>query len=537
MEPRAGPEGRDHSERQIRELQALYEISQALCSIHDLDQLLEFAMGRVVALMEVEGSSIILFDEGTQELYFKVANHIQPGVGQRLREVRFPAHVGIAGEVFRKGVSVLVPDVAQNSRFYPGVDAQTGITTKSLLASALKAKDRTLGVVEAINKRHRPFSQEDLRLLEALANPLAVAIENARLIQELRTARERLRAENHYLRETIGQAVRAETIVGESPRMREVYQAFEPILNTSVTVLITGESGTGKELLARVIHAKGPRAKAPFIAVNCSAIPETLLEAELFGYEKGAFTGATRRKPGRFELASGGTLFLDEIGDTSPPIQAKLLRVLQDQKFERLGGIETIVTNARVIVATHRNLETLLREGKFREDLFYRLNVYPIALPPLRERREDLLPLALHFLKKFSSELRKEVAGLSKEAGDLLSQYEWPGNVRELENVIERAVIVCRGDVVTAEDLPVSLRERGKAEPAKRDALAFPPAGIALAPMEKRLIVQALEQAGYNKSKAAKLLGLSRTQLRTRLRNHGLQSGARSPTPRPPSGI
>jgi Nif-specific regulatory protein len=519
MEERGAPEVPDRPQRQIRELQALYDISQALCSIHDLDQLLQFAMERVVPLMEVEGASIILLDEGNQELYFRVAEHIQPGVGRRLREVRFPAHVGIAGEVACKGVSVLVPDVAQDSRFYPGVDARTGTRTRSLLAAVLRAGDRTLGVVEVVNKLQRPFSQEDLRLLESVASPLAIAIENARLIQELRAARERLRAENVYLRETMAQG--AGTVRGESPRMQEVYQAIKPILNTSVTVLITGESGTGKEFLARVIHAEGPRAKGSFIAVNCSAIPETLLEAELFGYEKGAFTGATRRKPGRFELASGGTLFLDEIGDMSPSIQAKLLRVLQDQTFERLGGIETIMTEARVIAATNRNLERLLREGKFREDLFYRLNVYPIALPPLRERTEDLLPLALHFLKRSSGELRKEIAGLSQEAGELLAQYDWPGNVRELENVMERAVIVCRGDVVTAEDLPVSLRERRRIEPAKRDALTFPSGGLVLAQVEKRLIAQALEQAGYNKSKAARLLGLSRTQLRTRLRHHG----------------
>jgi Nif-specific regulatory protein len=512
------------SERQIRELLALHEIGHSLHSIHNLDQLLQFAMEQVVALLEVEGSAVLLSDEARKELYFKVADHVQSGVERRLREVRFPADQGIAGWVVREGISLVVPDVDQDSRFYPRVDVQTRAKTKALLYVPLRTKDRTIGVVSAVNKHGGAFGQEDVRLLETLANQLAIAIENARLIQELQAARERLRAENLYLRDAMGQVVRFETLAGESPRMQEVYRLVERVLNMTVTVLLTGESGTGKELVARLLHYKGPRAAGPFIAVNCSAIPETLLEAELFGYEKGAFTGADKRKPGRFELASGGTLLLDEIGETTPALQAKLLRVLQEQKFERLGGTETLVTDARIIAATNRDLERLIAEGKFREDLYYRLNVYPIPLPPLRERKEDLLPLALHFLKKYSRELRKEVVGLSKETRELLSSYNWPGNVRELENVIERAVILCQGEAVSVQDLPLSLREPQNARPARSEAFRLPPGGLALTKLEKQLILQALEQANHNKSKASKLLGLSRTQLRTRLKRHGLET-------------
>ena len=345
------------------------------------------------------------------------------------------------------------------------------------------------------------------------------------MIHALQAAEERLREEALYLREELAQLVRFETLIGESPGMQEVYRLIERILNTAVTVLITGESGTGKELVARVIHSKGPRAKGPFIAINCAAIPETLLEAELFGYEKGAFTGATQRKPGRFELASGGTLFLDEIGEMSLGLQAKLLRVLQEQRFERLGGTATLATDARIIAATNRDPTRLIADGRVREDLFYRLNVYPIHVPPLRERKEDLLPLALHFLRKHGRGLQKEVVGLSKEAGKMLSRYHWPGNVRELENAMERAVIVCRGATVTAQDLPVSLKEQLPGQTLRTAVFTLPPEGIDLAELEKQLIYQALQQVNFNKSKASKLLGLSRTQLRTRMKHYGLKAG------------
>ncbi|MFQ5658726.1 MAG: sigma 54-interacting transcriptional regulator, partial [Candidatus Methylomirabilales bacterium] len=408
MKRRNASEGphRPTSERHIMELEALYEIGQSLSSIHDLERLLRFAVERVGGLLEIEAASVILLHEERQELYFQVAYDVRAGVEHRLREIRFPADQGIAGWVVREGVSMVVPDVEQDPRFYRAVDEQTGTTTKSLVCVPLRTKDRVLGVLNAVNKRHGPFLQEDVRLLEAFANQLAIAVENARLIQALQEAQEQLREENLYLREEMGQVVRFETLIGESRSMQRVYALVERVLNTTATVLITGGSGTGKELIARVIHHKGPRALGPFIAVNCSAIPETLLEAELFGYEKGAFTGAAKRKPGRFELAAGGTLFLDEIGDMSPALQAKLLRVLQEKQFERLGGTETIATDARIIAATNRELDALVKAGGFREDLFYRLNVYPIPLPPLRERKQDVLPLALHFLQKSSRELR-----------------------------------------------------------------------------------------------------------------------------------
>jgi transcriptional regulator with PAS, ATPase and Fis domain len=271
-----------------------------------------------------------------------------------------------------------------------------------------------------------------------------------------------------------------------------------------------------------VIHTQGARGKGPFIAINCAALPETLLESELFGYEKGAFTGADRRKPGRFELASGGTLFLDEIGELSPALQAKFLRVLQDKTFERLGGTGMIAADARIIAATNQDLAKRIAEGKFREDLFYRLHVYPIVLPSLRERKEDILPLAAHFLKKYSREIRKDILGLSQETQSLLYRYRWPGNIRELENIIERAVILCRGTVISAQDLPLCLQEHAYEPSGEGKALSVLGEGLSLGEVEKRCILQALEQTNYNRLQASKLLGLTRSQLRTRMRRYGL---------------
>jgi PAS domain S-box-containing protein len=335
----------------------------------------------------------------------------------------------------------------------------------------------------------------------------------------------KLQLENVYLQEELKTEYNFEEIIGMSPAITQVLRKVEQVAATSATVLLTGETGTGKELIARAIHNLSHRKNRPLIKVNCAALPTGLIESELFGHEKGAFTGAVSRRIGRFHLADGGTIFLDEIGDIPPEVQVKLLRVLQEKEFERLGGTETIATDVRVIAGTNQNLEALMEVGKFREDLFYRLNVYPISLPPLRERKEDLIPLARHFLEKSGRELRKGVTSLSTEAREMISSYHWPGNVRELENVIERAVILCRGTVVTAQELSLSLTERPRRQPSSGEGIGLSPGGINLLDLEKQLILKALEQTKHNKSKTSKLLGLSRTQLRTRMKKYGLEDG------------
>ena len=296
-------------------------------------------------------------------------------------------------------------------------------------------------------------------------------------------------------------------MISQSPKMQEVYRHIEQVLHTTVTVLIRGEDGTGKGLVARIIHEHGSRRQGPFMAVSCAGIPETRLEAELFVH---------------MERAAGGTLFVDGIAEMSPALQAKLLRVLQEKRFERGGGTEALPTDARIIAAATPELERLIAEGKFRHDLYYRLNVSPITLPPLRERQEDLGPLTMHFLKRFSQEFRKEVLSISEEAMGLLERYSWPGNVRELENVIERAVNVCQGTIITAQELP-SLRENSTSPVPNGEDFRRPSSGLALGEMEKELICQALEQTHQNKSLAARKLGLSRAQLRARMRLYGLE--------------
>jgi DNA-binding NtrC family response regulator len=333
--------------------------------------------------------------------------------------------------------------------------------------------------------------------------------------------RQRLVTENRALREALRGRYRLEGIVAESGKMQEVLSVVHRVAASTATVLIHGESGTGKELLAQAIHYQSPRSSKPLVTVNCAALPETLLESELFGHVRGAFTGAVADRPGRFEAADGGTLFLDEIGEVSPAVQAKLLRVLQEREFEQVGSSRTVKVDVRVIAATNRDLEAGVREQRFRGDLFYRLNVVALFVPPLRERREDILPLLDHFLKKYAAENAKTIRGITRPARDALLTYEYPGNIRELENVVERAVVLARGDLIDLDDLPVVLQE---AAPIVTPA---PPGTLPgeLEALERRMIEDALARAAGVQTRAAELLGIGERALRYRLRKLGLKEG------------
>jgi len=327
----------------------------------------------------------------------------------------------------------------------------------------------------------------------------------------------RLKEENRSLREALGEKYSHPNIVARSAKMQEVLAMVERVAPTNSTVLLGGESGVGKDLIARVIHEKSRRASGPFIKINSTAIPENLLESELFGYEKGAFTGATTSKPGKFELADKGTLFLDEIGDVPAATQVKLLRVLQEREFERLGGTRTIKVDVRLIAATNRDLRAALEEGTFREDLYYRLNVVPIDIPPLRDHKDDIPDLANLFLKKFAGESGRPVTAISREATNLLLAHYWPGNVRELQNVIERACALAKTSKLEADDIHLDMPRRGAAAGDR-----FLPDGMTLDQWEDEMIREALKRAGGNKSQAARLLGLSRNALRYRLSKIGI---------------
>ncbi|MCS6952124.1 MAG: sigma-54 dependent transcriptional regulator [Bryobacterales bacterium] len=326
-----------------------------------------------------------------------------------------------------------------------------------------------------------------------------------------------LRDENRSLREELAKRYTFDNVIGRSRAMQEIFATILRVAPTRATVLLAGESGVGKDLIARVIHYHSPRRDRPFVKINCTAIPENLMESELFGYEKGAFTGAVTSKPGKFELADTGTVFLDEIGDVPPSIQVKLLRVLQEREFERLGSNKTRHIDVRIIAATNQDLRAALEQGTFREDLYYRLNVVPINIPPLRERKEDIPFLAEHFVRKLAPELGSRVETITEAAIQTLVSYDWPGNVRQLENVIERSLVLCSGTKLDASDIRLDPGER------RKTAIPFLPEGMTLEQYERALIREALERAGGNKSQAARLLGLTRNAFRYRLAQMGLE--------------
>jgi DNA-binding NtrC family response regulator len=333
---------------------------------------------------------------------------------------------------------------------------------------------------------------------------------------------QQVRDENVRLKEALGKRYHFQNIVGRSKKMQEVLALVERVAPTNSTVLIGGESGVGKDLIARAIHQNSRRASGPFIKINSTAIPETLFESELFGFERGAFTGALASKPGKFELADKGTLFLDEIGDVPAAIQVKLLRVLQEREFERLGGTKTLKVDIRMIAATNRDLRAALEEGTFREDLYYRLNVVPIDIPPLREHKEDIPDLVNHFLARFAADSDKEIEGITPAALDALMEYHWPGNIRQLENGVERAVALSSGRMIDEKDIHLDTRQNKPAVVASSSTMQFLPEGMTLEQWEDNMIREALRRANGNKSQAARLLGLSRNALRYRLGKLGV---------------
>jgi len=348
-----------------------------------------------------------------------------------------------------------------------------------------------------------------------------IELEELRILIDRIAERQTLRKENEILREELrGKGVTTDQIIFKSASMSEVVNLSGRVANSSATVLIQGKSGTGKELLARLIHNLSPRSERPMIVVNCATLSENLLESELFGHEKGAFTGASRIRIGRFEEADGGTLFLDEIGELSSAVQVKILRFLQEREFQRVGGNRTIRSDVRIISATNRNLHGEVKDGTFREDLYYRLNVVTIAVPPLRERKEDLSPLIDHFFNRFAVENGKEIQGISSEAKDLLLRYDYPGNVRELENIIERAVVITRGPVITSRDLPFS---RSSVHPNMSEVKTWRSLKESVEDLECKMIQRALKETANHQTKAANLLGIGERMLRYKLKKYGLK--------------
>ncbi len=428
-------------------------------------------------------------------------------LGGFLRKEGFSVSLADSGETALKLAQDEFFEVALIDLKMPGMD---GIELLSRLREinpesqviVITAHGSIETAVEAMRKGAFHYVNKPVDLEELKVN-LKKALENQKVL-----------AENKFLKEQLEEKYKDLKIIGESKAIQEVLSTVARVAKTDSTVLIRGESGTGKELVARAIHSLSVRASQKFISLSCAAIPETLLESELFGYEKGAFTGATRRKEGRFELADSGTLFLDEIGDLSLETQIKLLRVVETQEFERLGGRETIKVNVRIISATNQNLEQKIKEKSFREDLYYRLNVVSIFIPPLRERKEDILSLVEHFIQKYNQKTGKKIQGITREAKDILMSYPWPGNIRELENVIERAIVLGRGEAIDKTDL--AYLSFHKAEQV--------PSDLSLKELEKSQILKVLEKTGGSLTRAAELLGIHRNTLRLKMKEYGIKS-------------
>jgi Nif-specific regulatory protein len=484
----------------------LREISHWVSSVLDLDNLLELIIDTATKMMQAKASSLLLLDPKTKKLYFKVAT------GERKEELRkFEINLGqgIAGLVAQTGEPLLIQDVTHDPRWYKQISESIGFETRSIACVPMKVGDEIIGVVEIIDKEDgSPIQKEDMKTLTVFTELASLAISNARKINQVQR-------ENRDLKEELWKKYQ---IIGESPLLKKAISDALKVANSRTSTMILGESGTGKELLARLIHYVGPRKEKPLIILNCAALPETLLEAELFGYEKGAFTGALTRKTGKFEQADEGTLFLDEIGEMTQGMQAKLLGVLQEGVFYRVGGNTPIAVDVRIICATNKEIAREVSEGRFREDLYYRLNVVQIHMPALRERREDITLLVEYFLNMFKQERGFLELPISEGAMEKMLQYDWPGNVRELRNAIERAVVMGNGKEVLPEDLPIG------AEKANGPALEV---GLSLKEAEdrfkKEFISINLKHHNGNRSKAAKTMGIQRTYLSRLISKYALQ--------------
>ena len=491
--------------RRLDRLRATLEIARTFASAREPQELLELIAREATRLLNSDRASIFLWDRDQKQLV------ACPALGVEGGKLWLPDNRGIVGQVIHTGKTVRVDDAYADPRFDKSVDHKGGYRTRTLLCVPLvNADGQRIGAFELINKNDGLFTDDDEEALYQLGIQVAVAVENA---QE----RDLLVRSNRQLKE---QVTGSSNIIGESPAILALRGTIERLAATDLPVLVTGESGTGKEVAAQALHYRGPRSGHPFIAVNCAALTETLLESELFGHEKGAFTDAHATHIGKFELAQGGTLFLDEIGDMSPGGQAKLLRVLEEKVITRVGGTQSIPVNVRVIAATNANLTEMVREKKFRQDLYYRLSVVTVEIPPLRDRPEDVIPLADHFLTRFCRQANRPKLLFADDARKRMQSHTWPGNVRELRNLMERVAFLSAGKIVEVSDLAFILSPQ-------KDAFQDLAEGLGLAEASDRFqieyIKRAIKRVQNNMSEAARVLGLHRSNLYRKMRQLGME--------------
>lgn len=518
-------------EDKLARLSALYDISSMLNSTIDVDLLLKSIIQKIKTVMNVANVSILLDDRRKEGLCPSIseAAEVSP-----IMKPCFLNSPDITGCAYKNGKPVLNHSANPDGICFKEIANKHGYETASLLCVPLRGKGGILGILKVINKETGKFTVDDQRLLESMADNIAVSIEKAKLYWDLQEAGSALRHQNAELKQMIDKKHQLDNIIGNSENMLEVLKRAEQVAYTDATVLVFGETGTGKDLLAQAIHQSSPRAQGGFIAINCAAIPENLLESELFGHEKGSFTGATARRVGRFEEANGGTLFLDEIGDMPLALQVKLLRVLQEGNIQRLGSNQETQVDVRVIAATHQNLGKLVEEGEFRQDLYYRLKVFELNLPPLRERKSDIPLLISHFMERYNKVQGKHIKSIEENALDILLKYDYPGNVRELRNVIESTMILCKGNAIEIDDLPKEIRISSRLDadiipsvadisiPRNNDELKAAKTE-AQRQIERIFLIELLSSNEGNVSKAAREARINRTWLCELINRHQLE--------------
>jgi Nif-specific regulatory protein len=503
---------KDHT-NETRRLATLLEVSQALSGVLNLKAALHSVLDILERRHQVAGGAVILADRDSRDLHAEASSGVRlPGHRARGR-----TEGGVMTErVMDTAKPIVVPRVSQEPNLAPtSSERARGERELSYLAVPIMLGRKPAGTMEVALpfKSDRDY-QRSLEFYRVVASMIGQAIKVSRMVE---ADKHRLTEENEHLRDELRERYAFRNIIGNSAAIQQVYEQVAQVARTNTTVLVRGESGTGKEMIAHAIHYNSPRAKKPFIKVSAAALPESLIESELFGYERGAFTGAQGSKKGRFELAEGGTLFLDEIGDLNPSTQVKLLRVLQEREIERLGGTTSIKINVRLIAATHQPLETLMEEGKFRADLYYRLAVFTIFAPPLRERKPDIMLLVDHFVEKYAREHGKRIRRVSTPAIDMLTSYHWPGNVRELENTIERSVLVCDGGVIHGHHLPPTLQTAEASDTIPRQSLEE-----SVAAFERDLLQDALKTTRGNRAQAARLLDTTERIFNYKVRRYSI---------------
>jgi len=507
----------------IVELSTLYEIARRLGSSVDPKVTLSSILEILSESMGMSRGTLTLLDPETKQLYIEFAHGLTPE--EKSRGI-YRVGEGITGKVVETGEPIIVPDIGKEPLFLNRTRSRGDIKREniSFICVPVKVKGDTIGVV-SVDRLFTDQSvslDEDVRILTIIASLIGQAITTAKMVE---LEKKNLLKEKLTLQRELKSPYRFANIVFVSDKMRDILDAAWRVSQSKANVLLRGESGTGKELIARTIHYHSKRCDKSFISVNCAAIPDNLIESDLFGHVKGAFTGAVTEKKGRFEMADGGTLFLDEIGDIPPPMQVKLLRVLQERRFERVGSSKSITVDVRIIAATNRNLEEAVKEGKFREDLYYRLNVVPVRIPSLRERKEDIPPLVGHFLQLYNEENGRNVK-ISNEALDTLLMYDWPGNVRELENCIERMIVMAKNDLIMTEDVPITVDTNFMDDSSDVSDLYGQAKTLdhTIENMERERILEALKRSGYVQAKAARQLGITSRQIGYKIKKYGITS-------------